>query len=133
MSLNVHSKSSNASASDSERVLTCKYYFPVSRPSGSVRRQSAFGFHFPGVYKNLPGPFFRAICFIHTDQSGIEPASEQVDLLHLYFFRISQAVPAISRCAHLNFLVNRDRKQAAVMVPASRPPILAISANGLSI
>src|SRR5690606_41420052 len=43
-----------------------------------------------------------------------------------------QAVPATSRCAQDSFLVKRARKQAAVMVPAGRPPMLAISANGLS-
>ena len=46
-------------------------------------------------------------------------------------FPESQAVPAISRWAQWYFSVKRDRKQAAVTVPASRPPILAISANGL--
>src|SRR3569832_2144081 len=30
---------------------------------------------------------------------------------------VSHAVPAMSRCAHWNFLVKRERKQAAVMVP----------------
>src|SRR3990170_5741000 len=47
------------------------------------------------------------------------------------FFPDVQAVPAISRCAQWNFSVKRDRKQAAVMVPASLPPMLAMSANGL--
>src|SRR5690349_13855834 len=40
-----------------------------------------------------------------------------------------QAVPAMSRCAQRYFWVNRARKQAAVMVPAARPPILATSAK----
>src|SRR6056300_784701 len=44
----------------------------------------------------------------------------------------NQAVPAISRCAQGYFLANRDRKQAAVMLPALGPPILAISAKLLS-
>ena len=44
----------------------------------------------------------------------------------------TQAVPAMSRCAHAYLSVNRDRKHAAVMLPASRPPILAMSAKLLS-
>ena len=35
---------------------------------------------------------------------------------------VSQAVPAISRCAQWYFLANLARKQAAVIAPASRPP-----------
>ena len=46
---------------------------------------------------------------------------------------ILAAVPATSKWAHLNYLVNRAKKQAAVMVPAARPPTFAISANGLLI
>src|SRR5574343_343172 len=42
-----------------------------------------------------------------------------------------QAVPARSRCAQGYALVKRDRKQAAVIVPPQRPPIFAMSANGL--
>ena len=44
----------------------------------------------------------------------------------------SRRSPAISRWAQLYFWVKRDRKAAAVMVPAGRPPMLAMSANGLS-
>ena len=44
-----------------------------------------------------------------------------------------QAVPAMSRCAHLYFLAKRARKHAAVTLPAGRPPMLAMSANGLLI
>src|SRR5207237_8796594 len=39
------------------------------------------------------------------------------------------AVPAMSRCAQRSFLVKRARKDAAVMLPAGRPPILAMSAK----
>src|SRR5262245_25844899 len=42
---------------------------------------------------------------------------------------LKEAVPAMSRCAHLYALVNRSRKHAAVTAPAGRPPILAISAK----
>src|SRR5699024_241192 len=45
---------------------------------------------------------------------------------------LTQAVPATSRCAQRASLVKRDKKHAAVMVPASRPPMLAMSAMGLS-
>ena len=39
------------------------------------------------------------------------------------------AVPAMSRCAQSYFLVKRDRKQAATMLPPARPPMLAKSAK----
>src|ERR1700732_1617191 len=43
-----------------------------------------------------------------------------------------QATPAISRCAQSYFLVNFDRKHAAVMLPPGRPAILAKSAKLLA-
>src|SRR5690554_808312 len=43
-----------------------------------------------------------------------------------------QAVPAISKCAQGKFFAKRDKKQAAVILPPSRPPIFAISAKLLS-
>src|SRR5437879_12497673 len=39
------------------------------------------------------------------------------------------AVPAISRCAQVYFLVKRSRKQAAVMLPTPGLPMLARSAK----
>ena len=39
------------------------------------------------------------------------------------------AVPAMSRCAQRSFFVKRARKQAAVMLPAGRPPMFAMSAK----
>src|SRR5262245_33420929 len=41
----------------------------------------------------------------------------------------TEAVPAMSRCAHLYALVKRARKQAAVTAPAGRPPRLDMSAK----
>src|SRR5690606_6881364 len=38
-------------------------------------------------------------------------------------------VPAMSRCAHRYFFAYRDRKQAAVTLPAGRPPRLLMSAK----
>ena len=40
-----------------------------------------------------------------------------------------QAVPAMSKCAHVYFLVNRSRKHAAVMLPPAGPPMFAMSAK----
>src|SRR5205807_9507909 len=42
------------------------------------------------------------------------------------------ATPAISRCAQSYFLVNFDRKHAAVILPPGRPAILAKSAKLLA-
>src|SRR3990172_773394 len=39
------------------------------------------------------------------------------------------AVPAISRCAQRSLLAKRERKQAAVTLPAGRPPMFAMSAK----
>ena len=48
------------------------------------------------------------------------------------FLPLRQAVPATSKWAQLYFLVNLDKKHHAVIVPASLPPKLVKSANGLS-
>src|SRR5690349_18664752 len=86
------------------------------------------------------------------DGQSVSPTGIKVNLRHSWLFRDAlsirncvssgtgrpvapfslpdfHAVPAISRCAQRYFLVKRQRKQAAVMVPAGRPPILATSAK----
>src|SRR5688500_15210885 len=69
------------------------------------------------------GHFFPACRSAKRTRSGtgrpVEPFSRP--LFH--------AVPAMSRCAQRSLRVKRARKDAAVMAPAGRPPILAKSAK----
>ena len=47
------------------------------------------------------------------------------------FASSTQAVPAMSRCAHGTSPANCLRKTAAVIAPAGRPPVLDMSAHSL--
>src|SRR5579862_9182168 len=107
-----------------KQVEHCDALFQ-SRCMHTAKQASCFGFL---AHKNpLSCYAHRSIRYCTNKGTGRPVAARSV------LPNMMAAVPATSKWAQRNFFVNLDRKQAAVMVPAERPPVFAISAKGLLI